>query len=311
METRDHVQRAASRFERIGRPARAAGRVLSRRRARPCRCSTTEPHASRPGRAPRWACRAACGLCVWISNGPSSATTGQQARPVRIRWPRAACSRAQRPGRSRGTAIRRSGPSCDDAGSGAAAYVVGNYAISARAVPGGGRRRTRDDAESLSNLGQVLVRLGKVEEAIPYFDRAIALIPQRWAYRFNLARALGLLGGLDEAVAGYREAQQLFPNDYATAFNLGAGPAQEGRRAGRGRRVQEGDRAGPQRRDVPHGARHSLERLQRRSEAAAAYDDYLQLAPSAPDAEQVRARIAQLSGQATPPPPGGSSTSGI
>ena len=112
------------------------------------------------------------------------------------------------------------------------------------------------DAESLSNSGQVLVRMGKVEEAIPYFERAIALIPQRWAYHFNRARALGLLGRMDEAVAGYREAQQLFPNDYATTFNLGLALHRTGDEAGRGGRLQEGDRARPERRDVSHGARH-------------------------------------------------------
>ena len=47
-----------------------------------------------------------------------------------------------------------------------------------------------DDAESLSNLGQVLVRQGKAAEAIPLLERAVKLLPQRWAYHFNLARAL-------------------------------------------------------------------------------------------------------------------------
>ena len=37
------------------------------------------------------------------------------------------------------------------------------------------------DAEAQSNLGQVLVRLKRVDEALPHFDRAISLIPTRWA----------------------------------------------------------------------------------------------------------------------------------
>src|SRR5688572_19041841 len=78
-----------------------------------------------------------------------------------------------------------------------------------------------NDAESHSNLGQVLVRMNQAEEALPHFDRAIALNPGRWAYHFNRARALAVLQRWEEAVAGYRQAQQIYPDDYAIAFNLG------------------------------------------------------------------------------------------
>ena len=40
----------------------------------------------------------------------------------------------------------------------------------------------------------------------------------------------------------------------------------------------------------------SYERLDRRADAAAAYGEYLRLLPAAPDADRVRARIAQLTG---------------
>ena len=46
------------------------------------------------------------------------------------------------------------------------------------------------------------------------------ILPDRWAYQFNLARALGLVGRMDESIAGYRRAQELFPDDYVTTFNL-------------------------------------------------------------------------------------------
>ena len=121
-------------------------------------------------------------------------------------------------------------------GEGAVAYADGNYAIALERYQAA-IAKNPDDAEALSNQGQVLARLGRVEEAIPFFDRAIALIPQRWAYRFNRARALATVGRTAEAVAGYRDAQQLFPNDYATAFNLGLALHTAGRRSGRRRCV--------------------------------------------------------------------------
>ena len=41
---------------------------------------------------------------------------------------------------------------------------------------------------------------------------------------------------------------------------------------------------------------NSFVRLDKRSEAAAAYQEYLRLSPSAPDADKVRARITELTG---------------
>ena len=43
----------------------------------------------------------------------------------------------------------------------------------------------------------------------------------------------------------------------------------------------------------------SLEALQKKQDAAAAYSEYLRLAPTAPDADKVKARIALLTGQTT------------
>ena len=111
-------------------------------------------------------------------------------------------------------------PSAEATSAGAASYVSGDYATALDRYKAAIDKNPQD-AEALSNYGQVLVRMGKVEDAIPYFDRAIALVPQRWAYHFNRARALGLLGRMDEAVKGYREAQRAVPERYATAFNLG------------------------------------------------------------------------------------------
>jgi len=186
---------------------------------------------------------------------------------------------------------------------GAVAYSDGNYDTAVERYQAA-IAKNPDDAEALSNLGQVLVRLGKVEEAIPYFDRAIALIPQRWAYHFNRARALGILGRMDEAVAGYRAAQQIFPNDYATAFNLGLALHRLGDEAGAVDAYNKAIQLDPNDASFRLALGTSLERLQRPRDAAAAYDEYLRLAPSAPDAEKVRARIAQLTQAPPPPTPG-------
>jgi Flp pilus assembly protein TadD len=158
------------------------------------------------------------------------------------------------------------------------------------------------DPEALNNLGQVLVRLGKTTEAIPYFDRAIELNPDRWSYQFNRARAAGLLEQWSECIAGYRRAQQLFPNDYVTTYNLAFALHKSGDEEGAvseyGKAIELAPEDGPFRRALGI----SLERLKRNAEAAAAYGKYLELTPDAPDATQVRERIAQLTRTSAPLP---------
>jgi Flp pilus assembly protein TadD len=186
---------------------------------------------------------------------------------------------------------------------GAVAYAGGNYANAAERYQAA-IAKNPDDAESFSNLGQVLVREGKAEEALPYFDRAISLIPQRWAYRFNRARALGIVGRTADAVAGYRDAQQLFPDDYATAFNLGLALHKLGDEAAAVDAFQKAIQLDPNDASFRMALGTSLERLQRPRDAAAAYEAYLRLAPSAPDATAVRGRITQLTQAPAPVQPG-------
>jgi Flp pilus assembly protein TadD len=186
-------------------------------------------------------------------------------------------------------------PFVDTSGKGVMAYGGGDYASAVthfqEAVA-----TNPSDAESWSNLGQVLVRLNRTPEALPCFERAIALIPSRWAYRFNMARALGQLGRLDESIAAYREAQRLFPDDYATAFNLALALHKKGDEEAAVGQYQKAIALNPEDASFRMALASSYERLQKPADAAAAYAEALRLAPAAPDADKVRARIAQLTG---------------
>jgi len=181
----------------------------------------------------------------------------------------------------------------DDSSAGSAAYQAGDFEGALEKYEDA-IARNPEDAEAQSNLGQVLVRLGRPSEALPHFDRAIALIQGRWAYHFNRARALKLLGRLDESIAAYRTVEQLLPDDYATIFNLGQTLHLKG---DEGAAVQEYLKAialSPDDGSFRLALGISLEKLKRRAEAAAAYGEYLRLSPQAPDADKIRARIAQL-----------------
>ena len=184
-------------------------------------------------------------------------------------------------------------PYMDDRSSGTAAYAAGDFE-GALAKYQDAVARHPEDAEAHSNLGQVLVRLGRPAEAVPHFDRAIELIQGRWAYHFNRARALRLLGRFDESIAAYRTVDQLLPDDYATLFNLGQTLHAKGDEPAA---VQEYLRAialNPSDGSFRLALGISLEKMQKRAEAAAAYGEYLRLSPQTPDADKIRTRINQL-----------------
>jgi len=184
-------------------------------------------------------------------------------------------------------------PFMDPRSSGSAAYAAGDFE-GALAKYQDAIGRNPDDAESHSNLGQVLVRLGRPAEALPHFDRAIELIEGRWAYHFNRARALRLLGRLDESISAYRTVQQLLPDDYATSFNLAQTLHAKGDEPAAIREYLKAIVLNPNDGSFRLALGISFEKLQKRAEAAAAYGEYLRLSPQAPDAEKVRSRISEL-----------------
>jgi len=191
-------------------------------------------------------------------------------------------------------------PFLDAAGKGTVAYTAGDYESSLARYEEAVRQNPQD-AESLSNLGQVLVRMQRTAEAIPYFERATTLNPNRWAYRFNLARALSLLQRWDEAIAAYRQAQTLFPDDYATTFNLALTMHKKGDDAGAVAEYKKAIALNPGDASFRMALAISYEALQQKSEAAGQYVEYLRLSPLAADADKVREKIAQLTGSAAPP----------
>ncbi len=195
--------------------------------------------------------------------------------------------------------LARDRPFLDAAGAGSAAYEEGDYAT-ALAQFQAAIEKNPQDSDSLSNLGQVLVKMNRPVDAIPYLTRAVALAPDRWAYQFNLARALGQAGRMAESIQGYRRAQELFPDDYVTTFNLALSLHKTGDEAAAVDQYQKAINLQPEDASFRKALAISYERLQKPADAAAAYQEYLRLSPAAPDADKVRARIAELTGPSVP-----------
>ncbi len=164
--------------------------------------------------------------------------------------------------------------------------AVDAFAEAARARP--------DNPEASNDLGQALVRTGRVKEALPRFDRAIELAPATWSYRFNRARAYGLLEQWPRAVEDYSGALALFPGDYVTEFNLGlaldkAGLTSDGldhlRRAAAGQ---------PQDASLQLAVAVVADRAHLTGDAVAAYGRFLDLNPGEPEASRAKSRLSAL-----------------
>jgi tetratricopeptide (TPR) repeat protein len=150
------------------------------------------------------------------------------------------------------------------------------------------------NADALNNLGQSLVRAGRGREAIPYFDRAIATSGSVWAYHFNRARAYAELQEWNRAIAGYRDALGLFPDDYATTFNLAKALQANGNLSDAILQFERAIALAPGQGDFYLAYALALESAQRPGEAVAVYRRFLELQPADPQAEKIKARIAQL-----------------
>ena len=157
--------------------------------------------------------------------------------------------------------------------------------------------------EALNNLGQVLVRAGKAREAIAYFDRAIAIADSVWGYHFNRARAYGEMAEWQKAIADYNDAVRLFPGDYVTHFNLAKAREASGDLPGAVESYGKAAELAPGQGEFQLWYGRALDRSGRQQDALAAYRKFLELEPDAPQAEKVKARIAQMGDSSAGTPP--------
>ena len=228
---------------------------------------------------------------LWARNGGEDEPAVAPSRPVAASASAAGPAGPAAPSTAAGNSI----PFLDPSGSAVVAYKGGDFE-SARLQFLAAVEKNPNDAESLSNLGQVLIKLGQTAEALPHLQRATTLNPDRWAYRFNYARALALLERWDESIASYQQAQRLFPDDYVTTFNLAMTLHKAGHEAAAVEQYLRAIELNPTDASFRIALGLSYERLQRTGDAVAAYSEYLRLEPSGAEAEKVRTRIAELTG---------------
>jgi cytochrome c-type biogenesis protein CcmH/NrfG len=77
-----------------------------------------------------------------------------------------------------------------------------------------------NDAQALSALGNYLGNTGRVDEAIQYYERALAIVPNDWVTRLGFARVLGNGGKRPDAELQFNKVLAACPNSEQTHFSL-------------------------------------------------------------------------------------------
>jgi tetratricopeptide (TPR) repeat protein len=184
---------------------------------------------------------------------------------------------------------------------GAAAYAKGDFEA-ARAAYEEALAKKADDADTLNNLGQVLVRLNRIAEAIPRFERAIVLAPDKAAFHFNLGFAVAQLSHWDRAIAEYREALKLFPTDYATQYNLAMALQKKGDHQSAIPEFEKAIALAPSESSFHLSLGMAFERVGRTADAVREYNAYLSMDPDGADAGRLKEHVQTLSARAAKPP---------
>ena len=140
-----------------------------------------------------------------------------------------------------------------------------------------------DDAPGYNDLACELVVVGRPEEAIPLFERALVLRPGYAQVHNNLGNALRSLGRVDEALVQYEKAVAAMP-DYAEAHNnLACELSAKGRLAEALQHFDESIRLRPDNAVAHSNLGNALRDAGRLPEALASYERALKLTPAAAD----------------------------
>lgn len=136
-----------------------------------------------------------------------------------------------------------------------------------------------DDAEAHYNLGNTLLILGRLDEAVASFRRALQTRPDDAEAHYNLANTLLMLGRPDEAEAGYRRALQIKPGNALAYYNLGNILHERGRLAEAEASYRRALQIKPDSADIHTNLGNVLQDMDRLDEAEASFRQALQIKP--------------------------------
>jgi tetratricopeptide (TPR) repeat protein len=157
---------------------------------------------------------------------------------------------------------------------------------------------TRNNYVAHNNIGIVLAKKGRIDEAIGEYQEAIRLNPYYPDPHYNLGNAFLNNGQTEEAISQFRETILLKP-DYADAYyNLGVILAGRGQTGEAMAQFQEAIRFKPDFVEAHNNLGAALARKGRFNEAIGEYREALRLKPDFPDAHNNLGDALSKQGQA-------------
>ncbi len=135
------------------------------------------------------------------------------------------------------------------------------------------------------NLGTILVRLGKAEEAIRHWEQALRIKPNDAMAHYNLGLALLRTGKAQEAIEHFDQALQLKPDDAETHCHWGVALAQLGRMPEAIRHYEQALRIKPDYAEAHYYLGVALIRLNRVPEATAHWEQAVRFKPDYAEAQ--------------------------
>ena len=124
-----------------------------------------------------------------------------------------------------------------------------------------------DQVEPRLDLGELLMKSGKTDEAVAVISEAVRLKPDNAIARYNLGTALAKQGKLTEALSQFNEAIRLWPDLPTARFNLATTLMKLGRYEESAAAYQEILRRWPGHADAHNNLAYVLVKLGRREEA--------------------------------------------
>jgi protein O-mannosyl-transferase len=156
----------------------------------------------------------------------------------------------------------------------------------------------RDNVETQNNLGYASALLGRIEESLPYFRRALEIEPDRAAVHHNLGKALTLLGRFEEADAHLRRALEIDPNYVPAYSDLGNLLLQLGRANESLANLQQALKLDPDYLAAHYNIAKTLLQLGRADEAVSHLQKALVIEPSNPEGQRNLAWVLATSPEA-------------
>jgi tetratricopeptide (TPR) repeat protein len=141
-----------------------------------------------------------------------------------------------------------------------------------------------DYADAQNNLGTALWKSGKVPEAVGHYEQALRIKPDYVEAHNNLATALWQTGRTNEAIQHWEQAVRLNPHLYSTHYNLAVALEETGRLDEAIRQYEQVVRLQPDNVEVQYYLGITLTQAGRINEAIGHYEQALRIKPDFVDA---------------------------